>query len=128
MCPANQCLSVDSFGEENAGFFPQTTVCRQVGRAATEEGGDTGITSNSRALSQSWHHQASSVPSAVLKEGILLIFIFLEGKLVTWRETVPVAVQVNGSIEGEPGLSAELGDWSRLFSRVLKSFTEIGYF
>lgn len=38
---------------------------------------------------------------------------------------MPAAVQVSGNIEGEPGLSAELGHWSRLLRHALKSFTGI---
>lgn len=83
------------------------------------------LANDSQTLAQSWHHQAGSAPRAVLKEGILLIFTFLEGNLVVWREIVPAAVQVSGNIEGEPGLSAELGHWSRLLRHALKSFTGI---
>jgi len=97
-------------------FFSRMTICRWVGSTALEEGDETGDTSSqgTQALSQSSHHQAGSVPGAVLKEGILLVFICLEGNLAVRREIVPVAVPVTGNIAGEPGLSAELGDCSRL--------------
>lgn len=79
-----------------------------------EEGFETGVTRSS-------HHQAGPAPSIVLKEGIF-INIFLERNIV-WREIVPTAVQVNRNSEGEPGLSTEFSDWSRLLRQVLKSFT-----
>lgn len=38
---------------------------------------------------------------------------------------MPVAEQGNGNNECEPGLSTELSVWSRLFRRVLESFTGV---